>query len=211
MIRGLKKAEIAIAFGIIVSVVCGAAVSARGIEQARQVSDKLIRLHIIANSDSTEDQQLKLRVRDAVLPVAQRLTQGAENRDQARKMLADGEKLLTSEAERVIRAEGRQYDVGISFETCYFPTKEYGSFALPAGEYEAVRIIIGSGAGKNWWCVMFPPLCVPENEEQAEAIARSAGLDNGEIAFISGDGGEYRIKFKAAELCAQIYHKIKQK
>lgn len=209
MIKGFKKIEIAAAFGIVISLLFGAIAAAQGTAQARSVSEKLVRLHIIANSDRKEDQDLKLKVRDALLPMAAEITKTAQDKQTAQMLLKNSSELMRKRAEEELCKNGCGDSVELSFEKCYFPTKKYNDFSLPAGEYDAVRVIIGQGKGKNWWCVMFPPLCVPEAEGQAEVFAEIGGLDKGEIAFISDDGEQYKIKFKAAEICAEIYHKIK--
>ena len=209
MIKGLKKFEAALAFGLFIAAISGAVISAQGSAQAKSISEKLVRLHIIANSDEQRDQDLKLKVRDALLPLAAEITKNAEDKQTAHKLLSDSEEILRGAAAKELEKYGCSDSVAVSFERCYFPTKRYNDFALPAGEYDAVRVIIGRGEGKNWWCVMFPPLCLPEAQGETEALAQIGGLDKGEIAFISDDGGQYKIKFKAAELCAEIYHKIK--
>ncbi|MDK2820690.1 MAG: stage sporulation protein [Clostridia bacterium] len=123
-------------------------------------SKNLIRLHVIANSDTPSDQELKRHVRDAVLAsVGQRLAEG-DNIISARQCVSFNLDAITAAAEAQIRSEGKDYDVKTEFGDFYFPTRAYGDIVLPAGEYESVKLIIGKGEGQNWWCVLFPPLCL---------------------------------------------------
>ena len=124
------------------------------------VRNAVLRLHVVANSDSAADQALKLQVRDALLRES-RLFAAAETKQQAAKCVQTQLDALQSTAARVIRQQGYSYDVAVSLEHTAFPTRTYGSVTLPAGRYRALRITLGSGEGKNWWCVMFPPLCLP--------------------------------------------------
>jgi len=119
----------------------------------------LIRLHILANSDSREDQALKNKVRDHIVKIMQEKFAHSQNLAQSREMLLESLPELEKEAQVVLRDAGSTYQVKASYGMFSFPTKYYGNFALPAGRYEAVRLVIGEGAGANWWCVLFPPLC----------------------------------------------------
>ena len=116
--------------------------------------DKLIRFHVIANSDSEEDQNLKLKVRDAIINYLQ-------------PKLLESESIEESEliSKNIILENGYDYDVKVGIDYSKFPTKQYSNVVLPAGEYKALRIIIGEGKGKNWWCVMFPPLCFVDEQK----------------------------------------------
>lgn len=121
--------------------------------------DKIIRLHILANSDNDVDQALKLKVRDALLAYLAPLLDKAPDRDSARSILLENEPAILNIASQTIRGQGANYDVKMELGHFEFPIKSYGNFILPAGNYEAVRILIGNAQGKNWWCVLFPPLC----------------------------------------------------
>ncbi len=114
---------------------------------SKDLNDNIVRLHILANSDAPEHQALKLSVRDALLKEA-----GASN-----NLLTD--EIILSVCQKEMKAQGFDYPVHIERGTFYFPKKEYENLTLPAGDYNAVRIIIGTGGGENWWCVMYPPLC----------------------------------------------------
>ncbi len=123
------------------------------------ISGKLIRFHVIANSDSEKDQNLKLKVRDKVLEYVQPLLKDSKNIEESREILnRENEKVLEI-AREVIKENGYDYSVESTLDKENFPVKTYGNITLPQGEYEAYRIIIGTGEGQNWWCVMFPPIC----------------------------------------------------
>lgn len=119
----------------------------------------LIRLHVLANSDSSEDQQLKLKVRDAVLAYLSPQLEQAASSDSARSIILNNKDQLVEIAKQVIKENGADYSARLEVGMFDFPIKSYGDLVLPAGKYEAVRILIGAAHGKNWWCVLFPPLC----------------------------------------------------
>jgi stage II sporulation protein R len=123
------------------------------------LSDNLIRLHVIANSDSTEDQELKHTVRDAVLEYVRNKVKDSQSADQTRSLIINDISGITDVARQAIAASGYSYDVKASLGSYPFPTKAYGDILLPAGDYQALRVVIGNGGGANWWCVLFPPLC----------------------------------------------------
>ncbi|MBZ9685038.1 stage II sporulation protein R [Clostridium estertheticum] len=123
------------------------------------IAGKLIRFHVIANSDDKIDQGLKLKVRDSVLKYVSPKLVDCKSIEQSRKIINNEDKNIKKIAESVINKNGFKYSVATTLSKEYFPVKTYGNITLPQGEYEAYRIIIGSGSGQNWWCVMFPPLC----------------------------------------------------
>lgn len=124
-----------------------------------EISEKLIRFHVIANSDREDDQALKLKVRDEVLKYIQPKLKDSKSIEQSREILKNEDKKILDIANEVIKANGYSYNTESTLSKEYFPVKTYGNITLPQGEYEAYRIIIGTGEGKNWWCVMFPPIC----------------------------------------------------
>lgn len=126
--------------------------------QASEVQREVVRLHILANSDSTADQTLKLRVRDAVTAAAADWT--ADTPTAARQTARAQLPQLEAVARDTLRQAGCEDEVAVEFTQMYFTTRQYGDTTLPAGMYDAVRITIGSGKGQNWWCVMYPPMCV---------------------------------------------------
>jgi len=125
----------------------------------QNINSKLIRFHVIANSDSTEDQELKLRVRDEILKEIGPKLETSKSREQSENILKENIDLIKSVALKEIKRNGSDYNVSVALGVSSFPVKMYSDIALPAGEYEALKVVIGNGEGKNWWCVMFPPLC----------------------------------------------------
>lgn len=123
------------------------------------IAGKILRFHVLANSDSAEDQSLKLKVRDAVGGYLSDKAAGADNLSDCEKIIDDNLDAVIAVAEQTIRQEGYSYKVTASRETTSFPAKTYGAYTFPAGDYEALRIVIGAGEGHNWWCVMYPNLC----------------------------------------------------
>ena len=121
--------------------------------------EKIIRFHVLANSDSVKDQELKLKVRDKVLDFMGEKFAGSESMEQTKMIVQENMEIMKNIALEEIKENGKDYDVEIKLEPYDFPTKSYGEFTLPAGQYQAVRILIGKARGENWWCVMFPPLC----------------------------------------------------
>ena len=176
---------------------------ASGVDAMRtqeSLSEKVVRLHVLANSDAEEDQALKLDVRDAVLKYAEPLLEGAADRNEAEAVLRGRWLELEETASEVIWSAGYSYPVTVELSKTDFPTREYHSFSLPAGEYLALRVLIGEAEGQNWWCVVFPPLC--------SVVAADFGdtcFSEQEIAFITEDTTEYQIKFKIIELLTKCF------
>ena len=126
--------------------------------------DKLIRFHVIANSDSDKDQKLKLKVRDEVISYLQPKLENSNSIEESEKIIKNEYKTLENISKKVISKNGYNYTVKVGLEYSNFPAKQYSSVVLPAGKYKALRIIIGEGKGNNWWCVMFPPLCFVDDQ-----------------------------------------------
>ena len=126
--------------------------------------EKLIRFHVIANSDTEEDQELKLKVRDAVISYLQPKLEQSKSIEESEIIIKNEYDNLEEIANKVIVDNGYDYNVNIGLKYSYFPAKQYSSVVLPAGKYKALKIIIGEGNGKNWWCVMFPPLCFVDEQ-----------------------------------------------
>lgn len=169
--------------------------------QQTALAAKVIRLHVIAASDSEGDQALKLEVRDRILAEAEGLFPPGCTVDQAADALAAQLPRLAQAGQEVVRAAGRDLPVTASLEPdVWFPTKDYTGFSLPAGPYTALRVVIGEGAGRNWWCVVFPPLCLGSVTETVADASALGTLDGGDVALITGEEPEYVLKFKAIEL-----------
>ena len=126
---------------------------------SKDLSNSVLRLHILANSNSNEDQELKYKVRDNIINYMNSITKNIYSKEDALRIAKENESEFISIAKQTIKDNGFDYDVNINFGNFYFPTKTYGDISLPAGEYDAIRIEIGESQGQNWWCVMFPPLC----------------------------------------------------
>jgi stage II sporulation protein R len=162
---------ITLLFGLLLYVSLPAAVPETSVS-----SDGLIRLHVLANSDSEADQELKRKVRDEIIRVMASEFLASANIDSARQTARANLNRIEVIASSVIQAEGKDYPVTAELDTFPFPTKHYGAFILPAGDYEAVRVVIGNGGGTNWWCVLFPPLCFVD-------MTRNLAMDTAAINF----------------------------
>ena len=156
------------------------------------IREEILRLHVIANSDEDYDQELKLKVRDAVLLSGKAIFSGSEDIISAEGKIAEKTDVLKAAAEEAIENLGYDYDVKIELARSYFPTRIYDSLTLPAGYYKAVRIVIGEGKGKNWWCIMFPPLCLPAATGGRSVI--SEYLNDEEMAVVSANP-KYEVRF----------------
>ena len=199
----LKFFEIALLIGLAVFLTSGAL----ALRTQDELADKVVRLHVLANSDSEEDQALKLRVRDAVLEQATAILEQSADRREAESRLRGQLLELERIAAKEIAAEGYDYPVTVNLENTDFPTKEYDGFTLPAGEYLALRVIIGEGKGQNWWCVVFPPLCAAASEDVAET-ALAAGLSQDQVALITEESRGYELRLKSVELWEALRSKL---
>lgn len=194
----LKTWEIALIAALIITFICGISLN----REEKALSGKLIRLHVVANSDSEEDQALKLRVRDNVLELVSDELSGVSDRDTAAKRINEITPLIRLCAENTAEKNGYPYKVSVMLENEVFPTTDYDTFSLPSGEYLSLRVVIGEGAGHNWWCVVFPPLCTSGvlDDDTAAVI----GLSDSEISLITAENEGYRIKFRSMELLQEI-------
>ena len=172
---------------------------------SNNIADSIFRLHVIANSDSKEDQELKLKVRDELLSYMNIISKDSKSKQEAMQIANEHKEEFTQIAEKVIKENGYNYTVNVQIGKADFPTKYYGDITLPAGTYDALKVQIGEAKGQNWWCVMFPPLCfvdvstgiVPDNSKQE----LKQSLDNEEYDLISKtDNNEISFKFKIVEL-----------
>ena len=192
------KLELALLIGLALSLLWGTWAD----RTQQELSEKVLRLHVLANSDSAEDQALKLKVRDSVVEKASEILTGCPDRESAEQRLTEALPELEEAARKRIAAEGETQRVTAELRPTRFPTREYESFTLPAGEYLALRVVIGEGAGHNWWCVVFPPLCAETTSDLAET-AMAAGLTEDEVALITESDG-YQLKLKALELWEKL-------
>ena len=199
-----KKIKISICVSMIVAIIFSICSFAKTSEQIR--SD-VLRLHVIANSDSSVDQNLKIRLRDFLLEEGKSIFDGSVNVENAVKKIEPQIPALEKSAKEFIRASGFDYDVKIFLSREYFTTRTYETVTLPAGKYLALRVIIGSGEGHNWWCVMFPPMCVPaaDKKDEIENI-----FTEDEIKLVESSP-KYEIRFKVVEICEGIKESLNEK
>ena len=195
--RRLRRWEAALMAGVAIALLSGLWLDG---EQAA-LADKVLRLHVIANSDTQADQALKLEVRDRILTEAGDLLEGSGSVKEAAQVLQAAQAELEAARGAAVRAAGCDYSVTASLEEdVWFPTKEYTDFALPQGRYTALRVVIGEGGGQNWWCVVFPPLCLGSVTETVQEAAGLGELEEGDVALMTGESEGYVVKFKAIEL-----------
>lgn len=174
----------------------------------RGLSGNLIRLHVVANSDSPEDQELKCAVRDEILAYVQNEVKNSKSIEQTKSVICEKMPEITNIARETVLANGYDYEVETALGMYPFPTRAYGDIILPAGNYQALKVIIGDGSGSNWWCVLFPPLCfvdvthgtVPDMiKEDLQKV-----LTDEEYSIVTSTDSErdipVRIKFKIVEL-----------
>ncbi len=163
------------------------------------IASNIIRFHVRAESDSKEDQWLKLQVKEAVLAYISPVLSKSQSVDESRQLLYNESENIRNVAAATLRSLGDESDVNVYFENCYFPMKTYGDMTFPPGEYEAFRVDIGEAQGKNWWCVLYPPLCfvdavygeVPEeSKEELKGV-----LTEEEYSMVSGENVKFRFKY----------------
>ena len=168
---------------------CGTIIADR-----QRLNEELIRLHVVANSDSAEDQELKLQVRDAVITSLRQASADVQDTEQAKEYLQENLPKLQELANRTLDAAGSAQRAVVTLCREGFPTRQYDTFSLPAGIYEALRVTIGDGAGKNWWCVVFPSLCVPQTSQGFSDTAAGAGFPDALSGALTGEE-PYQIRF----------------
>ena len=193
-----KALEWAIIFGFLCSVFCSFADFDASCEELR---NGVLRLHIVANSNSKEDQSLKLQIRDRILEISDSVFETDSNLDEAIKTAKQNLAIYENKANEVIKEAGFNYTATARIGKAFFDTRVYDDFTLPSGYYDSLIIELGEAKGKNWWCVIFPGICVPT--EKHAALSDSVGKKGTQIAENSNN---YIIRFKTVE----IYEKIKK-
>lgn len=193
--RTRRVLELALGLGLAAALIWGNV----SLHRQQALADRVVRLHILANSDSEEDQALKLQVRDRVLDRAAEILTESTDRAAAEHALRAALPELESLAADEIALRGYDYPVTAELADTAFPTREYDGFALPAGRYLALRLVIGAGEGHNWWCVVFPPLCTAVSSDLAQT-AMAAGLTEDDVQLITESESGYVLKFKSIEL-----------
>lgn len=196
--KKIKILKASFLIGFLIAVVLSVTGFASTCEEIR---GDTLRLHVLANSNSREDQELKLKVRDAVLKAGKNVFDGSVNIENAEEKIENEKDVLINAAKKVIEENGFDYDVKIAVTQEFFETRTYEKFTLPAGTYKAVRVLIGESSGKNWWCVMFPPLCIPAAETDIDLF-----YDDEEVRVVQSNP-KYEPRFKIVE----IYEAIKNR
>lgn len=168
------------------------------------IRENVLRLHVVADSDSEQAQSVKLKVRDALLEESRGLFEGNTSLDQAQSKLGSSLDEMKAVAERTLREEGYTYSAAVELTRCYFPTRQYGGVTLPAGNYNALRVVLGEGEGHNWWCVMFPPMCLPAAGKDEAKL--NDVLDEKSIDIVTG-GKKYEVRFWIVEKWYELFGK----
>ena len=188
----------------VIAAICLLVMGLLPVHGEEEIYDKVVRLHVLANSDSEEDQSVKLAVRDAILEVTVPLLQNCQTKEEAVQLLEENRALLTETAQTVLREEGFDDSVSIEMGLEDYPTRTYDSLCFPAGEYISMRVSLGEGEGQNWWCCLFPPLCLGAatvGEKVAEDACISVGFTPTQYKIITeSDEPVYRARFKILEL-----------
>lgn len=184
-----------------------------------KIYGSVVRFHVLANSDSEEDQANKLKVRDAVVALTGELLSGAVTRDDAVAVLEKNKELICDTARMALAEVGSHDDVTIKIGEEYYPTRDYEDVAFPAGNYLSVRLCIGKAEGKNWWCVLFPPICLSaatadtavSKSNRLEEAFIAAGLTPDEYRIITESkkcDSRYRVRFKILEIIGEAVKKV---
>ena len=195
----MKRRILSISFCILAVLIMLVALALQ--TQQRQLSEKLIRLHVVARSDSEHDQAVKLSVRDAVLARTHEILGGC---DDPRGALQGALTEIEAAAQEQLKSLGEDENVTVRLGKELFPTRDYETFSLPAGVYESLRVTIGEGAGHNWWCVVFPSICLTSSMDELEQAAQTAGFTDSEIKLITEADDGFVLKFKLVELIQKL-------
>ncbi len=180
------------------AIICCGIVQYRQQRMTEEIAGKVIRFHVRANSDREKDQELKLKVRDAVGAYMQPALSGISDIGASRQVIRERLPEIAKTAEQVVAREGYTYEVSASLTVTDFPEKTYGNYTFPAGRYEALEVVIGEGGGHNWWCVMYPNLCFFNSvyevvdEEAEESLQRALTTEEYESLM---EGKNYKVKF----------------
>lgn len=195
----INRIELALLLAFAFTALWGAASA----QKQEELAEKMVRLHVIAQSDSDADQAVKLLVRDNVLSFTQGLMKGVSGVDAAERIIEDHLGDIQRIANATLAESGCDYTAKAEVKVTEFPEKTYDSFALPGGKYLALRVLLGEAEGKNWWCVVYPPLCTASAVEWEET-AEQAGLSGEEIALMKRESTGYEIRFKVVELWQKL-------
>ncbi len=176
-----------------------------------ELYDNIIRLHVLANSDTSEDQSMKLKVRDGILTTVAELLEGITDRTAAETILRENLSTIESSAKKVLLENSSAYTVSVTLTKEEYPTRVYENYTLPAGTYTSLRILIGEAEGQNWWCVLFPQLCIgktavaPELAVIDDSELLEVGLTPSQIRIIKGDSPDIVVKFRLLEFFEKLF------
>ncbi len=174
------------------------------ISEDMEIYDKTLRLHIPANSDSKEDQELKLKVRDAVIEVMREPLSDCKTKEAATEIAKKMTPLIKKTADKVLAENGKSYEATVTVTEEYYPKKKYEGITLPAGTYTSLKIELGEADGKNWWCVLFPQVCTGTAE--AKTVLAEVGFTANQIRLLTEqESGEYTVKFKIVEIIERLF------
>lgn len=185
--------------------VIGAVAGSLAFTEQQKLAKKIVRLHVRANSDTEEDQTVKLQVRDAILQQVQNMTADCETSQKAVCRLSDNLPALAQTAAATLQNLGRPDKVRVSLCKETFPTRDYDTFSLPAGNYTALRVDIGEAAGHNWWCVVFPTLCQSATAEDFAQTAAAGELTADEIELLTAQTPRVQMKFRFLEWITNLF------
>lgn len=190
-----------------VLVLCLALCNILPIHGEEKIYESVVRLHVLANSDSDEDQALKLKVRDAILSYVSPRVIDSKSREEAIKILQGELDNIEKEAKRVVFEQGYEYNVEVTLTLEDYPTRNYESMSFPSGQYVSLRVLIGEAEGQNWWCVLFPPLCLSAASQKAdnEEAFIAVGLNSEQYKIITeSEDMTYYLRFKILETIGKI-------
>lgn len=216
IINFLKKSNLSKFFNIFLLLAIFILLSANSYVNAvsSNIADGVFRLHVIANSDSVEDQNLKYKVRDALLDYMNSICSNVSSKEDAMNIASEHLEDFKAIAENVIYENNYTYPVSVEIGKYDFPTKNYGDVSIPAGIYDALRVKIGKASGKNWWCVMFPPLCFVDvssgivPNESKELLQENMSTEEYDLITNSSNNSDLNFKFKIVELFENIKIKL---
>jgi stage II sporulation protein R len=206
----MKKFEVALLFGLVFAILLSCISGyASFSSQCNDIRSEVFRLHVLANSDSKDDQALKLKVRDKILSESGKLFGNAKNKGEAEKVATANLDEIRQVAQQEVYDLGYKYEVKAEITNMFFTTKQYADVTMPAGNYDALRITIGVAKGHNWWCVMFPPLCLPAAQGKTKM---QDVLNPNQVNIVkSGKQPQYEIRFKIVEWVGDIKNWFKKK
>ena len=180
-------------------IICGLLSMTGFCAACEDIGNRILRFHIIANSDSREDQAIKLRVRDRIIALTDELFAGCSTKEEAINAARSHLSEIREKALETVKTEGKDQDIEVYITKMHFDTRVYRDFTLPAGEYDALRIVIGKGQGHNWWCVLYPAVCVPSAEKNI-----GSALNKNETDIVT-QSDKYIVKFKVLEWLGSIF------